>query len=530
MTISLSAFTEYGGGGDALGARRTRRSFRYCVIACLLLSLLLWFSERYLRYELNETKYLMALTLEPESARAVLRQVVKSDAELHEKPTARYLAALAEREETDNVLPTYEKAYKAAPTDANITLRYGCRLFLAGKYKEARERFRESYLQTPANALPAYLEAAALYFTETDTPQKTDPTPALAIIAKTNSSGQLVLFPAPLWAQSLPKEGYWYTRLRREGVTDCCAPLYRFSDALILHARNDIHQKQIRSWDSWLETIEDMGKQIATGKTQGEKTVPGGTLQAAAGTQFQIAAVKERLGISEIRNGKPDDALHNTLDNLTRALNEINAFEQKRDEAIRVNRSRYTLPLKLCGKTILLSTFALLLFRGICRILRVRRAGMTLSHPATTRHILGWGTFFLFALLVLCGYLQHRQEAFMLPFIPYAWWTIVFGIGLFGIIYPFFRLPKATVAAAAHNVPITDKGEMKRIRRYRRDACLVLVARYYGIYVGLLLSGFALWALIYRILFTVYPWQLELLVTGMEQEELAILARLFGIN
>lgn len=118
----------------------------------------------------------------------------------------------------------------------------------------------------------------------------------------------------------------------------------------------------------------------------------------------------------------------------------------------------------------------------------------------------------------------------MLPFIPYAWWTIVFGIGLFGIIYPFFRLPKATVAAAAHNVPITDKGEMKRIRRYRRDACLVLVARYYGIYVGLLLSGFALWALIYRILFTVYPWQLELLVTGMEQEELAILARLFGIN
>ena len=529
MATGLSVFPEYGGGGDALGARRARRSFRYCVTACVLLSGLLWFSERYLRVELTECQYLAALTLEPESARAILRQVVKRDAELHKKPTSRYLAALAEREEIDEVLPAYEKAYRAAPSDANVALRYGCRLFLAGKYKEARERFRESSLQDPGNALPAYLEAAALYFADPVAVQKGDPSSPLALVAKTNSSGELVTFPAPLWAQTLPTQGYWYARLRREGVTECCAPLYRFCDALIQHAEREVKQKDVRSWDSWLATLEEMGKRLAKGKTSGETLVQGGALQAAAGIQFQIAAIKERQAVGEVRHGKPDEALNVVLAKLQKALGDINAFESIREDSIKASRSRYTFPLHLCWKTTSILILFLVILRSVCRLLRVRRAGMTLSHSALARHVLGWGSVLLFVLLVLCGYLQRRPETFWMSPMNIAWWSTVILMGLFGLLYPQLRLPKANVAAATHNVLETDADNILKIRRYRRDACLVLITRYYGIYVGVLLCVIALWSLGYRILFTVYPWQLELLVTGMEHEEATMLIRAFAL-
>ena len=529
MTISLSTFSEYGGGGDALGARRARRSFRYCVTACVLLAVLLWFSERYLRVELTECQYQAALTLEPESARAILRQVVKRDAELHAKPTSRYLAALAEREEIDKVLPTYEKAYRAAPSDSNVTLRYGCRLFKAGKFKEARERFREAALQDPGNALPAYLEAAAMYFAELGSAQKDDPSSSLALIAKTNSSGEMVTFPAPLWAQTLPMHGYWYARLRRESVTECCAPLYQFCDAIIQHAQIEIKQKELRSWDNWLATIGEMGKRLSIGKTNGETQLLGGARQSTAGIQFQIAAIKERLAISEVRHGQRDADLSTLLVKLEKALEEINAFEASREDSIKSSRSRYTFPLHLCWKTAGLSILFLILLRCLCRLLRVRRAGLTLSHSALARYVLLGGFILLFVILILCGYLQRRPEVSWMVPVSVAWWSIAALMGLFGLIYPQLRLPRISVTAAAHNLKETDTEDLKKLARYRRDACLVLMARYYGIYVGILLCVIALWTLEYRILFTVYPWQLELLVTGMEQEEAAVLVHAFGL-
>ena len=73
-----------------------------------------------------------------------------------------------------------------------------------------------------------------------------------------------------------------------------------------------------------------MGKRLSIGKTNGETQLLGGARQSTAGIQFQIAAIKERLAISEVRHGQRDADLSTLLVKLEKALEEINAFEKQR--------------------------------------------------------------------------------------------------------------------------------------------------------------------------------------------------------
>lgn len=86
----------------------------------------MWFSEGYLRFSRLESQYRMALTLPMDSARAILRNVVKRD----KGQTPKYVEALAFIEESDVILTRYEEAYKLAPNNPYLLINYGCRLFL----------------------------------------------------------------------------------------------------------------------------------------------------------------------------------------------------------------------------------------------------------------------------------------------------------------------------------------------------------------------------------------------------------------
>ena len=129
---------------DHAGLRRGRRAFRYSVAACVFFGFALWFAEGYLRFDRAETQYRMSLTLHEASARPVLRNVVKRDAEANDPPNAKYVEALAAVEEPDMVLTVYEQAMRLNPRSSFLIINYGCALFLADRPAEARERFREA--------------------------------------------------------------------------------------------------------------------------------------------------------------------------------------------------------------------------------------------------------------------------------------------------------------------------------------------------------------------------------------------------
>ena len=87
MSVPPPRFPAYGDDGDMAGARRMRRAFRLCVLSFVLLTGIMWLSERFLRYEASEYLYLSALTLPSNSARVMLRQAIKIDQENREHPT-----------------------------------------------------------------------------------------------------------------------------------------------------------------------------------------------------------------------------------------------------------------------------------------------------------------------------------------------------------------------------------------------------------------------------------------------------------
>ncbi|MCX5769703.1 MAG: hypothetical protein NTZ09_05460, partial [Candidatus Hydrogenedentes bacterium] len=323
--------------GDKTGSRRLRRSFRLCVVACVLFTTILWLSERTLRYDLNESQFIIALTHETESARAILRHVVKRDAEIKEFPTARYVAALAEREEDDLILPTYEQACKLDPTDSFLALRYGCRLFLQEKYADARSRFREAAVQQSKNSLPKYLEAVALSFANGE---NGDFSESLALIAKANTGADNVGFPQPLWTPSLPARGVWYERLRRQIQDECCAPIYKYADAVLGHAKRQVNLKQVENLDHWLETLQQMGERIAF---SGEP----GSIQATAGVRIQLGALEYREKIGALDTGTPPPALVDWRAKLESVLDLLNRFEENREAGILADRTRFLAPLKL---------------------------------------------------------------------------------------------------------------------------------------------------------------------------------------
>lgn len=546
---SVCAFPEYGGGGDSTGARRTRHSFRLCVFACLAITFMLWFSERYLRYELVESQYIAALTLEPESARAMLRQVVKRDASLHESPTAKYLAALAEREETDLVLPTYENACKTDANNPFTAMRYGCRLFMAEQFMAAQSQFERADSLPPANAWPTYLEAASLPFLKPEAEVVLGE--SLAIVAKANGSGEPLLVPRPLWTSAMPERGLWYDKLRRHISDEFCAPLYRYTDLVMRQARRAIALRQFQSWDSWLETLQTMGERLlAWSDLTGEHAESGGgSIQATAGIHIQIMTLDERQAIRTQQGAAADPRLDEKRQRLVAGLTQLNAFEDTRDRRIETDRRRFTMPLHACWKTLGILFAAYLAAYVLSWLMRVRRVSWTLPHSRLGVTAFAAGQSFLLLQLGFMAILERYPAPTALVLtVRVVWWAAIAALLAFGLLYPHLRLP-AYAATATHwheslrrrseideafleasdaktgpdasvpESPESDTGTLRAARGARRIAYVAFMRRYYGVMVGLFVCTISVWAIGYRIATALYPWQLEVLVTGMGSEE-----------
>jgi len=532
-----------------------------CVFAAVAITAMLWFSERYLRYELVESQYIAALTLEPESARAMLRQVVKRDAAIRETPTPKYLAALAEREESDLILPTYERACKADPNNPFTALRFGCRLFAADRFAEAQAQFQRAAALLSDNTWPLYLSAATQPFLKPDSEAALGD--ALALLAKANNNNAPLVVPRPLWTSAMPERGYRYEKLRRQIVDEFCAPLYRFADLAVKQGRQASLQRQAPYWDSWLETLQHAGERIAMGSVMPDPSpasssfarhaqAGGGSVQATAGIHIALMALDERIALHAQQGVAANPAFEQKRARLADALEQLNAFEETRDRRIAANRRRYALPLHLCWQTAGVFFLAYAVAYGLNGLMRVGRRSWTLDHSRLGVAALASGQIVMLFLLALLAFLQGQPAVSLahLEGLRTVWWAFVFLLILFGCIYPHIRLPSSGAAvancrrrlkqieqencsreanavppasdAALPEAPETEAGMLRAARGARRIAFLAFMRRYFGALLGLFLCTLSAWAIGYRIATTLYPWQLDVLATGLGREEAAL--------
>jgi len=517
--------------GDKAESRRLRHSFRFCVMTVVAFTGVLWISEKYMRYDLAESQYIAALTLEPESARAVLRQVVKRDAENHETPTPQYLAALAAREESDMVLPAYERAYKASPNSAAVATLYGCRLFQAERYADARERFREAGLQPGKNSLPRYLEAAALAHLVSG---ESDLSESLTLVAKTDSTDWEVSLPQPVWSAALPSRGYWYEKLRRQIADECCTPLYRFSDLLIAKAKKQIALRQPQYWDSWLENLQTMGERVAfTGDPSAVKTT--------AGIQIQLAALEQREAIATLE-GKPAPELVERRTKLNTAMDTINQFETKRDALIARDMATQAMPLFLGLKTLGLGLFWFMLAYALAKLYRVDRRWGALPHGRSMMRVSAAGFVVLLVLLaIISGRELFAESAAAIPVagnlppvpvvagvLAITWWVVSLALLVFGFVYAYWRM--AAYDKVLHEGPAGEGMQQPpRPPRLRQELYFSFLRRYYGIMAGMLACLFCTWAILFRVFTSLYPWQIKLLTTGLADEEAKMIKLVLGM-
>ena len=501
---------------DCAGARRIRRAFRYGVAAFVMFAFSLWFAEGYLRYDKSETQYRMALTLQEASARPILRTVVKRDA-ASETPNAKYVEALAAVEEEDGILTTYAQACKLNPRDQALLLNYGCRLYLEGRYADARDRFHEAAQLPPPNALPRYLEASAML---AGMGPGGDISDVIALVARANSTGDPIVYPRPLWHPSLPLHGQWYSKTRRDIVNRCLAPLYRMEADIVQRARKDIEAGKPENWDAWLEAMLTLGERLV-GETKGARE--------DAGSNQAIAGIKLQADVLQLRDTMAENANHprrfeDRVALLHAAADELTAFENSRDPRIDAHEQILSRPLKLVGATLALLTLAFTLLMLLGRLFPEAYKD-TKSLPSHWSGVaVGWIVPILwFVLLMACLTLRNPNAAnSALEAVATAWWTVMLAASLYAVAaYPLLQMRRC--AAVLPLPPLDERGRGGIRRAFRRVGWYFgMLRRVSGVYLGGFLCVLSLWMLIFRLVSGLYPFKLALLTTGLESEEIEL--------
>ena len=525
-------FPEYGEGGDYIGARRSRRAFRWAAGACVLLSLALWLSEGYLRYEHTEQLYISAICLPPESGRNYLRQVAVYYESQQKDPPAKYIEALAEREEDDLILGVYERAFHLEPTNSSLAIRYGCRLFFEGQAGAARLRFREAAESAQNSPLPVYLEASVLPWVSE---VSEDLGPSFAIIKRANDAEGRVAFPKPLWSSALPERGYWYSALRRKSAEACTWPFYRFADEVAARAGEDIKKGLIDEWPERLKALEQMGKRIAAGSVAQDSTTPdrvaGGAPQAQAGLYLVRTAVDLLKQIPVEKRGIPDETMIKARVDIDRAMTELTQFENSRVATIDIDRRAFTLPLRLIASAMSVFLGTYLAAYVLCKAFGVNSTHHNVPHTRAA-HIafLVWAVVSLLLLLLTAA--THDvlvASSIWQHSIVYAWWACCLSTLAFSIAYPVLALPGPRLLAGQRISNSDADSLMLDARRKYKQAYLSLFRRYLGVQLGLTLISVSVWVLIFRIVGSLYPWQIELLSTGLSYEEAETVLRALSI-
>lgn len=517
METERPNFKDYGEGGDMAGARRARRAFRLCVTACLVFTGMLWFAERFLRFEHADRLYLSALTLPRESARPMLHQAVRYDREAREKPTPKYLQALAVREEDDVILDRYADAYAADPADALFAVRYGAQLYLMDEPRKAEEVLKAAATQPPDSTLPEYLAAAAMAKARAGEAALEQ---AMVEVARTNSRPDPLVFPEPLWfsADVLPQEGLQYVSLLRESQDTVVAPLMSFAYQVLAAADSLRERGQVQDAKTWLEQLRIMGRRLAT------KSAPPGAPQGMAGLTIQIAALQRLEQLAQADAAVDAAPLIEQRVRLEQALERWREFETNRDLQIQAEQVEFKRPLGLVTTTGVLLFLLYLCAAVFYKLMGWKKSVWTVAHSTLGKSVLVIGGVAMFVLLH--GFTMIQQAAGGQPgyvsAVVTAWWALLAALAGFGLIYPALTLDSVEDVSRKLGRPEEMQGTLPLARRAYRRAYASLFLRYYGILFGVYVIVTCAWVITFRIGTGLYPWQINLLTPGLLSEERAL--------
>lgn len=507
-------FPEYGQGGDTIGSRRQRRTFRYFVALCVLGAMTAWTLE-YIKYDRSETQYRMALAHFDASARPILRKVVARDEETRDIPNTRYLAALAAVEEEDRVLPVYARAFAINPNDPTLLTLYGVELYMAGQYKDARERFREAGIEPPDNALPHYLETAAMLAAAPEIESLAAP---LDVLNDAKPQTYPILFPAPMWHPSWPRDSAWYWDKQRHIVDRCLAPIFamlKFTTPR-LGAASDPNGEQIAR--EWLSEVRAMGVGLVGNTATPDEQL--GLGRAIAGMGFERQALLLAEETDSLQAPLDSSTATERIAKLDAGITRLQQFDEKRQQSISEEQDAREVAIPLALKSLLLVFAAHILIVLLSRIAGDAKKVWGYAHSRLTVGVFLVAFVLLFGLL--WGISHPGLSGVALPVLTMLWYAVLLLVGAYAFIYPAFYFPKAddVVARAA-----TDEGESEALlpvaRRARLVAHVTLTRRCAGLLLGLLLCLFAAWFVSFRIVDAYYPYQVQLLVSAHRDAEVA---------
>ncbi|MCC6152730.1 MAG: hypothetical protein IT367_03180 [Candidatus Hydrogenedentes bacterium] len=512
---------EYGDSGDFIGARRTRRSFRWGVALVVLFTVLLWVTESFWRYAPAERLYRSSLTMLPNQGRNLLRQAVKYDAK-SETPSSKYYEALAEREEEDLVVSAYENASKLDPQNADLAIKFGCQLFKLGLYTRAREQFRLAAESGAHNALAVYLEASVLPQLNSSDP---DVDIALALTQQANSSGDEVIFPEPMWFSSVSRSGQWYAQLRREMVQFCGAPLEEFAKSVLAASEKELVSEQSADSVANLQTFHTMGLRVVLGalhKDSGKEALGGGAPQLYLGLRLMSLALEQQKRVAAATGAKQEESAGALAEKLSASLQTIEQFEKERQITIDTERRKYGAPWILVEYSILITLVCFSTAYILSKILRVQGASHSVRHSSLTRAAWAFQAAVQLFLLLFVAALQRTSHG-DLPgqgIVTGCWYLLLAAVLLISIVAPALHLPSPETVL--QRLPAERRGELPGVRARYRAAYVSLVKRNLGVQFGITLCVLCIWIIAYRIAVGAYPWMMTLLITGMEEEELAL--------
>jgi len=510
---------EYGDSGDLIGARRMRRAFRWGVALVTAFTILLWVVEQFGRYERAERLYLSALT-QKEKGRIFLREAVKID-QANEVPSARYLEALAEREESDLVVSAYERAYQIDPENADLALKYGCQLIELGLYPRARQLFRHAAEGGSHNALAVYLEAAVLPLM--DPP---DYDSALALMERANASEDNVTFPLPMWSPVLKRDGHQFADLRRQMVHHCGQPIEQLAKRMLEATEIDLNEGRADIALARLDALQSAGRRIAAGAAPTDVArdgLGGGAPQLYLGLRTASLAVEARKKIATATAGAPDEQLVSLGTRLDAAMREIEEFENNRKLTIVDEQTKYGVPLLLVRDGLVIIFACFLVAYAASKALTTGGYAHNVRHSRMSLIALAASTLGLFTVLTIIGLVQRASQG-SLPaetLFRTLWWVSIAGGFAVGLISPALALPGCETLLT--RLPPELRGDTSVLRKKRRAAYLSLVKRYFGLQFGLALCAVCTWVIAYRVLTSTYPWMTRLLVSGMESQEVDII-------
>ena len=522
MSEEAPRFPDYGDDADIAGARRGRRAFRLCVAAVVLLTWSMWFSERFLKHDQAETLYLSGITLPRDSSRVLLEAAILDDAKSDEQPTPKYSQALAVRQEDDIALNAYLQAWNMDTNNSLFAIRYGSRLFLLGRPAQAVEKFRTARGLPPANALPRYLEAAAIARMGNNEEALRE---AMIVVSRTNNAGVNIIFPNPFWYSGYPETGLQYAELMRGIVDESCAPLYHLSQQVVRAVTAQLKSNQTQHTRTWIEQMQRMGARLV------EDSEPHGTLQAIAGItiQQQMTQLLESLEAHEGR--EVEESLIESRVKLEKAMELLTEFENARQERLEGTRDEYMNPLRLASIATALLIGAYLLSLFAHKILRLRKSAWALRHSTLGKWVLGLGITALFLLLQLLTLLQQipdSQEEYT-GIMGSIWWAVVGLLMIFGLVYPGLTLSTPEEVSRKSGRLEEMPHTIRLARQAYRRVYAAMIVRYYGILGGVTLCTFCVWVLSYRIVHSLYPWQVNILSDGLLGMEFEIVEQVLAL-